>query len=137
MNAVHQAVQQLRSGQSRVAIAAGSNLILDPTDYVSMSNLEMLSTESRSRMWDKDANGYARGEGVAAVVLKSLSAAEADGDHIECIIRETATNQDGRTPGITMQAPLICLCGKMLTSSIGRVPQLRHNSYVIATSVLD
>ncbi|KUI67778.1 Polyketide synthase-nonribosomal peptide synthetase [Cytospora mali] len=115
MIAVHQAVQQLRSGQSRVAIAAGSNLLLDPTDYVAMSKLEMLSAESRSRMWDKDANGYARGEGVAAVVLKTLSIAKADGDHIECLIRETATNQDGRTPGITMpsaaaQAQLIRDC---------------------------
>ncbi|KAK8038627.1 Polyketide synthase-nonribosomal peptide synthetase [Apiospora rasikravindrae] len=102
MIAVHQAVVQLRSGQSRVAIAAGSNLILDPVDYVSMSKLEMLSSEGRSRMWDKSANGYARGEGVAAVVLKTLKAAEADGDRIECVIRETATNQDGRTSGITM-----------------------------------
>lgn len=102
MVAVHQAVQQLRTGQSHVAIAAGSNLILDPVDYVSMSKLEMLSHESRCRMWDTKANGYARGEGVAVVVLKTLSAAEANGDNIECIIRETATNQDGRTPGITM-----------------------------------
>ncbi|KAI5861997.1 polyketide synthase-like protein [Durotheca rogersii] len=102
MVAVHQAVMQLRTGQSRVAVAAGSNLFLDSADHVSMSKLEMLSPESRSRMWDKDANGYARGEGVAAVVLKTLSAAEAAGDHIECLIRETATNQDGRTPGITM-----------------------------------
>ncbi|KAF1993194.1 putative hybrid NRPS/PKS enzyme [Amniculicola lignicola CBS 123094] len=100
--AVHQAVMQLRTGQSRVAIAAGSNLLLDPADYISMSKLEMLSSDSRSRMWDYGANGYARGEGVAAVVLKTVSAAEADGDSIECIIRETATNQDGRTPGITM-----------------------------------
>ncbi|KAF2795005.1 hypothetical protein K505DRAFT_302867 [Melanomma pulvis-pyrius CBS 109.77] len=100
--AVHQAVMQLRTGQSRVAIAAGSNLLLDPADYISMSKLEMLSSDSRSRMWDYRANGYARGEGVAAVVLKTVSAAEADGDSIECIIRETATNQDGRTPGITM-----------------------------------
>lgn len=102
MIAIHQAVLQLRTGQSRVAIAAGSNLLLDPSDFLSMSKLEMLSPESRSRMWDRDSSGYARGEGVAAVVLKTLRAAEADGDHIECIIRETATNQDGRTPGITM-----------------------------------
>ncbi|KAI0434876.1 hypothetical protein F5Y09DRAFT_354859 [Xylaria sp. FL1042] len=101
MIAVHQAVMQLRTGQSRVAIAAGANILLDPTDYMAMSNLEMLSPDGRSRMWDKSANGYARGEGAAAVVLKLLSAAEADGDHIECIIRETATNQDGRTKGIT------------------------------------
>ncbi|KAI1739512.1 hypothetical protein F4680DRAFT_466356 [Xylaria scruposa] len=102
MIAVHQAVMQLRTGQSHVAVAAGANLLLDPTDYIAMSNLEMLSPDGRSRMWDKRANGYARGEGVAAVVLKLLSAAEADGDHIECIIRETATNQDGHTKGITM-----------------------------------
>ncbi|KAI0974339.1 hypothetical protein F4678DRAFT_371999 [Xylaria arbuscula] len=102
MVAVHQAVMQLRSGQSHVAVAAGANLLLDPADFISMSNLEMLSPHGRSRMWDKNANGYARGEGVAAVILKLLSAAEADGDHIECIIRETGTNQDGRTKGITM-----------------------------------
>ena len=48
------------------------------------------------------ANGYARGEGVAAVVLKTLTRALADGDTIDCIIRETGVNQDGRSAGITM-----------------------------------
>ena len=66
------------------------------------SNLNMLSATGRSQMWDADANGYARGEGVAAVVMKTLSSALADGDHIEYIIRETGINQDGRTMGITM-----------------------------------
>lgn len=70
--------------------------------FVAESNLHMLSATGRSRMWDKDADGYARGEGIAAVVLKTLSAAIADGDHIECIIRETGVNQDGKTPGLTM-----------------------------------
>lgn len=100
--AVHQAVQQLRSGQSRVAVAAAANLILDPHGFISFSKLGMLSPDGRSRMWDADVNGYARGEGVAAVILKTLSAAEADGDHIESIIREVGVNQDGRTPGLTM-----------------------------------
>lgn len=53
-------------------------------------------------MWDKDANGYARGDGLAACILKTLSAAIEDGDDIECIIRETGFNQDGSTTGITM-----------------------------------
>lgn len=62
----------------------------------------MLSPSGRSRMWDKDVDGYARGEGIASVVLKTLSAAIRDGDHIECVIRATGVNQDGRTPGLTM-----------------------------------
>ncbi|KAF2111197.1 hypothetical protein BDV96DRAFT_552325 [Lophiotrema nucula] len=101
--AVHLAIQSLRSGEAPIAIAAGANLILTPDLYVAESKLKMLSPGSRSRMWDVDADGYARGEGVAALVLKPLSSAIRDGDAIECVIRETAINQDGRTlQGITM-----------------------------------
>lgn len=102
MVAVHMAVQALRSGDSRMALACGSNLILDPMNFIIESKLKMLSPDGRSRMWDQGANGYARGEGVATVVLKTLSAALEDGDHIECIIRDIALNQDGATGGITM-----------------------------------
>ncbi|KAI3325573.1 putative polyketide synthase [Xylariaceae sp. AK1471] len=100
--AVDQAVQQLRSGSSKVAVAAGANLILGPLPFVVESKLNMLSPTGRSRMWDVGADGYARGEGVAAVVMKTLSQALKDGDPIECIIRETGVNQDGKTAGITM-----------------------------------
>ncbi|KAH9896254.1 putative polyketide synthase [Xylariomycetidae sp. FL2044] len=99
---VHMAVQTLRSGDSRVAVACGSNLLLGPENFIVESKLKMLSPDGRSKMWDRDANGYARGDGVAAVVLKTLSQAIADGDNIDCIIRETGLNQDGATTGITM-----------------------------------
>ena len=100
--AVHHAVQQLRTGASQVAVAAGSNLILGPTPFITASKVNMFSPTGRCRMWDAAADGYARGEGVAAVVLKTLSQAIADGDTIECVIRESGINQDGKTPGITM-----------------------------------
>jgi hybrid polyketide synthase/nonribosomal peptide synthetase ACE1 len=70
--------------------------------YIGESNLKMLSPNGRSRMWDADADGYARGEGVAAIVMKTLTNALADGDHIECIIRETGANQDGFSNGLTV-----------------------------------
>jgi hybrid polyketide synthase/nonribosomal peptide synthetase ACE1 len=98
-----QAVQALRSGESPVAVASGTNLIFGPTMFVAESNLNMLSPTGYSRMWDAGANGYARGEGVGSVVMKTLSSALRDGDHIEYIIRETGINQDGKTPGITMR----------------------------------
>jgi len=100
--ALHQAVECLRNGGAAQAIVAGTTLLLDPAMYIAESKLHMLSPDSRSRMWDKDANGYARGEGCAAVILKPLSKAIEDGDDIECVIRETAVNSDGRTNGITM-----------------------------------
>ncbi|KAI6343293.1 putative PKS/NRPS-like protein biosynthetic cluster [Pyricularia oryzae] len=100
--AVHHAVQQLRSGTSRVAVAAGANLMLSPLNFITESKLSMLSPTGRSRMWDAGADGYARGEGIACVVLKTLSQALADGDTIEALIRETGVGQDGRTTGITM-----------------------------------
>lgn len=100
--AVHFAVQSLRSGESSSSIVGGVNLIFDSVPYVSESKLHMLSPTSRSSMWDSSADGYARGEGVSTLMLKTLSQAIADGDHIECIIRETGMNQDGRTTGLTM-----------------------------------
>ncbi|KAK2029021.1 beta-ketoacyl synthase domain-containing protein [Colletotrichum zoysiae] len=100
--ALHQAVQSLRSGETSLAVVAGVNLILGPEKYIFESQLSMLSPTGCSRMWDSNADGYARGEGVASVVVKKLSQALADNDHIECIIRETGVNQDGRSEGLTV-----------------------------------
>ncbi|KAI1271325.1 hypothetical protein F5Y07DRAFT_405762 [Xylaria sp. FL0933] len=100
--AVYQAAQTLRSGDSHIAVACGSNLILGPEVYISGVKSDHLSPDSRSRMWDKDANGFARGEGVAAVILKTLKQAVADGDRIEAVIRETSVNHDGAKPSMTM-----------------------------------
>lgn len=66
----------------------------------------MLSPDGLGRMWDKDANGYARGDGVAAIVLKPLNAALEDNDDIQCLIRETGLNQDGTTTGLTMPSAI-------------------------------
>lgn len=71
--------------------------------------LNMLSPNGRSYMWDSSADGYTRGEGFAAIILKTLSQALADGDHIECIIRETGVNSDGRTPGSSAMPFLLLL----------------------------
>lgn len=55
--ALHLAVQALRAGDSRVAVACGTNVIVGPENYVTMSKLQLLSPDGLSRMWDRDANG--------------------------------------------------------------------------------
>jgi len=100
--AVHQGVKALRHGESRTALVCGTQIIIGPEAFVAESKMNMLSPTGRSRMWDADADGYARGEGVAAVVLKKLSDAIADKDDIVCLVRETGTNQDGHSNGITV-----------------------------------
>ncbi|OAA40384.1 nonribosomal peptide synthase [Beauveria brongniartii RCEF 3172] len=100
--ALHNAARALQSGDSEKAIVAGVNLILDPDPFIYESKLHMLSPDSRSRMWDAAANGYARGEGAAAVVLKTLGHALRDGDQIEGVIRSTFVNSDGLSSGLTM-----------------------------------
>ncbi|ORY58489.1 beta-ketoacyl synthase domain-containing protein [Pseudomassariella vexata] len=102
---LHQAVLSLRSGESTMACVTGVNLMITPEQFIVESNLHMLSPTGKSRFCDVDADGYARGEGVAALFLKPLSKALADGDEIEGIVRETGINSDGRTKGITMPNP--------------------------------
>lgn len=104
--ALHLAAQGLQNGEATQAVVAGSNLLMDSFYYVGESSMHLLSSDSRCRMWDKDGSGYARGEGCAAVVLKKLSQAIRDGDHIECIIRGSLVNSDGATNGITMPSPI-------------------------------
>ncbi|KAJ2904347.1 uncharacterized protein MKZ38_008263 [Zalerion maritima] len=103
--ALHQAVHSLRSGETEAAVVTGSNLMLAPEQFITEASLHMLSPTGRCRMWDASADGYARGEGIAALFLKPLSRAISDRDAIHALVRETGVNSDGRTQGITMPNP--------------------------------
>lgn len=100
--AIHLACQSLRLGESRAAIVGATHAILNPDVMVGMTNLHFLSPDSICHTFDDRANGYSRGEGMAALVLKPLDAAIADGDTIRAVIRGTAVNSNGRNHGITL-----------------------------------
>ncbi|XRM43174.1 hypothetical protein ABZX51_006371 [Aspergillus tubingensis] len=104
--ALHQGVSALRNQDCYIALVAASNLIFSPREYIAASRMHLLSPSGRCRMWDESADGYARGEGIASVVLKRLSDAIADRDPIECIIRATGINADGRSMEITMPSSI-------------------------------
>ncbi|RDA94859.1 hypothetical protein CP533_4211 [Ophiocordyceps camponoti-saundersi (nom. inval.)] len=100
--ALHLACQSLRNGEATSAIVGGTNAILMPELQTAMSSLHFLSPDCKSMAFDHKANGYARGEGAAVVVLKPLCDALRDGNVIRAVIRGSGVNQDGKTPGITV-----------------------------------
>ncbi|WP_019601482.1 type I polyketide synthase [Teredinibacter turnerae] len=99
--AIHHAVQALRRGECEAALAGGVNLLVDPQVFVSLSKAGMLSTDGQCKTFDKNANGYVRGEGGGVLLLKTLTKASADGDRIHAVIRGSAVNQDGRSSSLT------------------------------------
>ena len=103
--ALHRAVVALQSGQCELAIVGGVNLILDPELNVIGAKTGMLSPDSRCKAFDEQANGYVRGEGVVALLLRPLSQARAEFDPIYAIIRGSAESHSGRAAGLTVPNP--------------------------------
>lgn len=105
LTAVHLACQSIRSGECRMAVAGGANLILHPAHLAGLASRSMLSPEGRCRAFDAGANGFVPGEGVGAVLLKSLADAEADNDDIWGVIKASFVNSAGRRSGFTVPNP--------------------------------
>ncbi|KAF6807279.1 polyketide synthase [Colletotrichum musicola] len=103
--AVDMACQSLRAGETSTALVTGSSLILTPTFTHFLSNLGFLSPDSKCWAFDDRANGYARGEGFVAILLKPVAEALRDGDMIRAVIRGSGSNQDGQTSSLTQPSP--------------------------------
>ncbi|RKK49164.1 hypothetical protein BFJ66_g7214 [Fusarium oxysporum f. sp. cepae] len=101
LSAVDMACKALKSGDASCAVATGANLLLDPSIFQVLANQGFLSPDGVCYSFDERVNGYARGEGVIAVVLKPVQAAIENGDMIRGVIRSIGSNQDGHTPILT------------------------------------
>ncbi len=93
--AIHSACQALKNEECELAIAGGVNLFYIPTNRGKATVGD--SSDGIVRVFDKDANGIVWSEGVGAVLLKPLTKALADRDHIYSIIKGSAVNNDGAT----------------------------------------
>jgi acyl transferase domain-containing protein/acyl-CoA synthetase (AMP-forming)/AMP-acid ligase II len=103
--AVHLACDSIRRGESEMAIAGGVNLNLTPTPYQLFARAGTLSPSGRCKVFDASADGFVPGEGVGAVLLKSLSQALADGDQVLGVIKRSVVNNDGRSLGVMAPNP--------------------------------
>ncbi|GAA2124628.1 type I polyketide synthase [Actinomadura napierensis] len=99
--AVYQAVQSLRDGDCELAVAGGVQVNLAAESHEALRELGALSPDGRCRPLDAASNGFVRGEGGGAVLLKPLDEALRDGDRVHCVILGGAVNNDGATPGLT------------------------------------
>ncbi|WUH90996.1 alpha/beta fold hydrolase [Streptomyces sp. NBC_00433] len=93
--AIAQAAQSLTTGQCDMALAGAASLNFPNFGYRYEDGL-VGSTDGRVRPFDEAASGTLFGDAVAAVVLKRLDDALADGDHVWAVLSGYGVSNDGR-----------------------------------------
>ncbi|MCI0584747.1 MAG: phosphopantetheine-binding protein, partial [Chloroflexi bacterium] len=113
LSALYLACQGLLAGEVDQALVGAATIFGSASlGYVHQPGLNF-SSSGRCRTFDAFADGMAGGEGVGMVVLKRARDAISDGDHVYCLIRGIAANNDGGdkagfyAPGVRGQADVI------------------------------
>ncbi|MDP4536964.1 SDR family NAD(P)-dependent oxidoreductase [Alkalimonas collagenimarina] len=124
--ALHRAVTALRSGDCRLCLVGGVNVIVTAQGHINLSRAGLLSEVGQCRAFAANADGYVRSEGVATVLLKRLSEAKRDGDNILAVIRNSKVGYTGKgsgfaAPNSNSQAALIKACYEEKNIDIARV----------------
>ncbi|PKM94959.1 MAG: hypothetical protein CVU84_08525 [Firmicutes bacterium HGW-Firmicutes-1] len=105
LTAVHRAVEAIRQGYCDMAIAGAVNLLISPDNFIVNNKAGMLSEDGRCKTFDMSANGYVRGEGAGALLLKPLSHAIKEGNHIYGLIKGSEINHGGHVSSLTTPNP--------------------------------
>lgn len=100
--ALHLACQGIATDDCDMALVGGVNVMTRPETFIMMCKGGFLAPDGRCKSFSASADGYGRGEGVGMVVLRKLDDALRDGDRIYAVVEATGSNQDGRTPSITV-----------------------------------
>ena len=98
--AVNAAIDELRSGRSRMMLAGGVNASFPAEVTVIFTQLGELSARGKVRPFEHGSDGTLLGEGLGIVVLKRISEALADDDRIYAVIRGVGQASDGRGQGL-------------------------------------
>ncbi|MBG6133277.1 polyketide synthase PksN [Aquimarina sp. EL_43] len=105
LTAIHQACEEIRKGEIEAAIAGGVNVSIHPHKYLMLSQGNFAASDGRCRSFGEGGDGYVAGEGVGAVLLKSLDKAIEDGDHIYGVVKSSVINHGGKTNGYSVPNP--------------------------------
>ncbi|MDN3353227.1 type I polyketide synthase [Actinomadura sp. DC4] len=97
--AVGTAIDNILTGNCSVAIAAATNLVLDPYETLSFHRSGMLAADGRCKFGTTRADGFVRSDGFVAVVLRPLEDALAERDRVYAVIEAVATGNDAGRSG--------------------------------------
>ena len=103
--ALHRAIESIHTGSCDMAIVGGVQVMLTPAGHISFGAAGMLADDGKCKTFDSRANGYVRGEGSGAILIKPLENAIADGDHIYAVVKSTAENHGGKATMLTAPNP--------------------------------
>ncbi|GKZ24706.1 type I Iterative Polyketide synthase (PKS) [Aspergillus brasiliensis] len=102
---LHHACRAILNGDCKAALVGGANCITSPLGFDNLNGASFLSPTGPCRPFDAKADGYCRGEGVAAMFIKRMRDALRDGDHVLGVIAGTAVEQnDNCTPVVVPHA---------------------------------
>ncbi|MCP5046967.1 MAG: amino acid adenylation domain-containing protein [bacterium] len=100
--AVHMGVKAILNGECDAALAGGVTVYPGQRRGYMYEEDMIFSSDGHCRPFDAQSSGTVFGEGVGAVLLKSLEKARTHQDYIYAVIKGTAVNNDGnRKVGFT------------------------------------
>ncbi|QTL38542.1 amino acid adenylation domain-containing protein [Xenorhabdus budapestensis] len=99
LTSIYLACQAIAQGDCDVAVAGGINLFAHASHFTNLKRFNMISERTDAQVFGEEAAGIIPGEGVGVVLLKPLSQAEADNDHIWGVIKGGSIAHSGKASG--------------------------------------
>jgi acyl transferase domain-containing protein len=117
LTAIHMACQSILNDECDMALAGGSSVRMPfGVGYLHVPG-GTSSPDGRCRAFDVDSAGSVVGNGAGVVMLKHLSEALADGDHVYAVIKGTSINNDGANK-VSFTAPSVHGQAKAMASAL-------------------
>ncbi|SNS42879.1 type I polyketide synthase [Actinomadura mexicana] len=103
--ATEEACHALRAGICDQALVGSVNMFITPSSSIYFAQAKVASPDGRCKPFSSRADGFGRAEGVAALVLRRLDDALADGLPVYAVIKGGAVNHGGRSTTVTAPNP--------------------------------